>query len=84
MTKFPFFVIQSAQPTLQLKALNPLAIDENPSHDIRVSFLVLPNVPGLSWGPPGHQNVGTTHAKWQIWAPKICMLQSKIAKNLQT
>ena len=57
------FLIQGTQKTFKMESLNPLRINENPSMDLKVSFLVLPNVPGSPQGPPGRQSEATKHAK---------------------
>ena len=43
--------------------VNPPKIDKNPSLDLKVFFLVLPDVPGSSQGRPGHQSGGIKHGR---------------------
>ncbi len=45
-------------------------IYKHPSLDPKVSFLVLPGVPGSSHGPPGCQSGGTRPAKWHVLGTK--------------
>ena len=46
-------------------------INKNPSQDPKVSFLVLPGVPGSSQGPPGCQSGGRVSQKLSKWGPEI-------------
>ena len=50
---------------------------------LKVEFLVLPNTPGSSCGPPRCQSGDTMQAKLQIWVPKSTASVSRNAKNLE-
>ena len=49
---------------------NRSIINTNQCLDPKVSFLVLPGVPGSSHGPPGCQSGGTRPATWQVSGTK--------------
>ena len=44
---------------------------KKPRLDLNVSFLVLPNIPGSSQGPPRCHSGGTRHDTRLVWAPEI-------------
>ena len=59
-------IVQGTQTALKIGSRNRHEINKNPSQDPKVSFLVLPGVPGSSQGPPGCQSGDSRFAKRQI------------------
>ena len=62
ITKYTCFNL-TYRKSSQGGSLNPTKINRNQSLDLKVSFILLPTVPGSPQGPPRRQSEATKHAK---------------------